>query len=393
MINERYKDDVVYVTHLTRNICKTLGIWPSTNKKESHGDKTWKKFLIIFSYALLYSVLFPGFFFWIIEKRIKIRLLTFPLLLFVSMASTKYGHLIYRENNIRLCLKHMEEDYKTVPTSKARDTMIESAKIGRRLVTLCAIFMYGSGLSFRLILPFAKGKIVTPQNITIRPLPCPAYFFSFDVQVTPIYELIFAMQVLSGLVTFSITTGLCGLAAVFVMHACGQLKILTTLMRNLVEEQWQDKKEVNKKLAEMVEYQIRIRSFIQMIENTIQQACLIEVMGCTTIVCLLGYFIIMEWENSNSIAMCSYFTSVTSMMINMFLFCYTGEQLTVEAEKVARTSCTLEWYRLPDKEARGIVLVVIMSNMPIKITAGKIMDLSFKTYGDVRAYIIYLFLN
>ncbi|XP_024887540.1 uncharacterized protein LOC112464644 [Temnothorax curvispinosus] len=81
--------------------------------------------------------------------------------------------------------------------------------------------------------------------------------------------------------------------------------------------------------------------------------------------------------------MCSYFSSVTSMMINMFLFCYTGEQLTVQAEKVARTSCVLEWYRLPTKEARGIVLVVIMSNLPMKITAGKIMDLSFKTYGDV----------
>lgn len=52
---------------------------------------------------------------------------------------------------------------------------------------------------------------------------------------------------------------------------------------------------------------------------------------------------------------------------------------------MARTSCVLEWYRLPKKEARGIVLIIIMSNMPTKITAGKIMDLSFKTYGDVRA--------
>ncbi|KYN50637.1 hypothetical protein ALC56_00013, partial [Trachymyrmex septentrionalis] len=58
-----------------------------------------------------------------------------------------------------------------------------------------------------------------------------------------------------------------------------------------------------------------------------------------------------------------------------------------QAERVASTSCELEWYRLPDKKARGIVLVIIMSNMPTKITAGKIMTLSFKTYGDVRIYI------
>jgi len=137
--------------------------------------------------------------------------------------------------------------------------MITSAKIGRHLVSLCAIFMYSSGLSFRLILPFARGKVITPQNITLRPLPCPSNFLFFDVQVSPTYELIFAIQVLSGIVTYSITTGLCGLATLFVMHACGQLKVLINLMTNLVEENWHKKRELNRKLARMVEHQIRFR--------------------------------------------------------------------------------------------------------------------------------------
>ncbi|XP_011880212.1 PREDICTED: odorant receptor 13a-like [Vollenhovia emeryi] len=381
--NEQYKDDMIYITHLTRNVLSLLGAWPLYNRRRSAGERVWKYLSVLVSYVLLYFVLIPGGLFWVIEKRTRVRVQTFPMLLYCFMASSKYTNLIFREKSIRRCLKHIEDDWRIVSNADARDMMIESAKIGRRLVTLCAVFMYGSGLSFRSILPFAKGKIVTAQNITIKPLPCPAYFFLFDIQVSPAYEIVFAMQLLSGVVTYSITTGLCGLAAVFVMHACGQLKILVNLMRNLVEEQWQGKQEVDRKLAKVVEHQIRIRSFLHLVESTLQQACLIELMGCTLIVCLLGYFIIMEWENSNSIAMCSYFTSFTSMMINMFMFCYTGEQLTVQAEKVARTSCVLEWYRLPNKEARGIVLVIIMSNIPTKITAGKIMDLSFKTYGDI----------
>ncbi|XP_011684378.1 PREDICTED: odorant receptor 13a-like [Wasmannia auropunctata] len=381
--NERYNDDMIYITKLTRNILGLLGIWPSYNTSKSTGDKARKYLLIAISNILLYCVLMPGVFFWIIEKRTRVRVQTIPLLIFVFMACSKYSNLIFRESNIKRCLQHIEEDYRFVTCANARNMMLESAKVGRRLVTLCAIFMYSSGLSFRLVLPFAKGKIITAQNVTIRPLPSPAYFIFFDVQVSPTYELIFAIQVLSGMITYSITTGLCGLATLFVMHACGQLKILVNLMRNLVEEQWQEKQEVDRKLARMVEHQIRIRSFLELVENTLQQACLIELMGATMIVCLLGYFIIMEWHNSNTIAMCSYFSSIASMMINMFMFCYTGEQLTVQAEKVARTSCMLEWYRLPNKEARGIVLVVIMSNLPTRITAGKLMDLSLKTYGDV----------
>ncbi|XP_011684379.1 PREDICTED: odorant receptor 4-like [Wasmannia auropunctata] len=306
-----------------------------------------------------------------------------PLLLFGIVTCGKYVNLMFHEKDIRRCLKHIEEDYIFVTSAKARDTMIDFAKIGIRLVALCAIFMYGSVVSFRLILPFAKGKIVTAQNVTIRPLPCAGYFVFFDVQVSPTYELIFAIQILSGMITWSITTGLCGLASVCVMHACGQLTILMNLMRNLVEEQGQENREVDRKLARMVEHQIRIRSFLQLVENTLQQVCVLELVGCTSIVCIVGYLILKEWENSNSLAMCSYFSVLMCMLVDMFMFCYTGEQLSVQAEKVAKTSCVLEWYRLLDKKARAIVLVVIISNLPTKVTAGKIVDLSLKTYGDI----------
>ncbi|CAL1689179.1 unnamed protein product [Lasius platythorax] len=381
--NEHYQEDIIFITQLTRNILSVLGVWPSFSRERTTIERTHKFLLICISYALLYSVLLPGFLFWLFEKRTHVKIQVFPLLLFGFMAISKYGYLIFYERQIKRCLKHIEEDWRNVTSMNARNTMIESAKTGRRLVALCAAFMYSSGLSFRLILPFAKGKIINAQNITIKPLPCPGYYFFLNSQVSPTYEMIFAVQFLSGLVTFSITTGVCGLAVVFVMHACGQLKILIELMRELVEDQWQEKQEVDKKLAVVVEHQIRIRCFLQLVEHTMQQMCLIELMGCTTIVCILGYCIIVEWEKSNTIATCSYFMSLTSMMVNMFMFCYTGEQLTAQAEKVASASCELEWYRLPNKKARGIVLVMIISNLPIKITAGKMMDLSFKTYGDV----------
>jgi len=51
----------------------------------------------------------------------------------------------------------------------------------------------------------------------------------------------------------------CGLTAIFVVHACGQLKILISLMTGLVQKEWQEECETNKKLAEIVEHQIRVR--------------------------------------------------------------------------------------------------------------------------------------
>jgi len=53
------------------------------------------------------------------------------------------------------------------------------------------------------------------------------------------------------------------------------------------------------------------------------------------------------------------------------------------------TFCTLDWYRIPHKTARDLVLIIAMSNIPIKITAGKFMDLSLNSFGAVSAIQIF----
>nr|XP_012230124.1 PREDICTED: uncharacterized protein LOC105676653 [Linepithema humile] len=217
-------------------------------------------------------------------------------------------HHIRVRSQLRQCLKHVEEDWQNVLSIDARNIMLKSAKTGKRLVSICGFFMYSGVFTFRTILPLSQKKIVTDQNITIRPLPCPIYLFSLDVQISPIYEILFVIQCITGFVMVSIVTCACGFTAIFVVHACGQLKILINMMKSLVQKQWQEEHEVDKKLAEIVEHQ---------------------------------------------------------------------------AEKVAVASCELEWYRLPDKKARSIVLLMIMSNTSTKISAGKFVDLSLKTFGDI----------
>lgn len=54
------------------------------------------------------------------------------------------------------------------------------------------------------------------------------------------------------------------------------------------------------------------------------------------------------------------------------------------------TSCTLDWYRIPHKTARGLVLVIAVSSVPVKITAGKFMDLSLNSFGAVSVPISFI---
>ncbi|XP_014475018.1 PREDICTED: uncharacterized protein LOC106744611 [Dinoponera quadriceps] len=50
-----------------------------------------------------------------------------------------------------------------------------------------------------------------------------------------------------------------------------------------------------------------------------------------------------------------------------------------------------EWYRLPPKTALGLLLINMRSNFNIHLTAGKMVDLSLYTFGNVmKASVTYL---
>lgn len=256
------KDDfyqnIIYITQPTRNIMRVLGVWPSIGREKSIYKKFYKLLLISFSYILLSCDLIPAIFYWIMEETTRVRLQIIPVLLYNFMAAGQYGIFIFRDDQIRQCLKHVEDDWRNIVNADSRNMMLTSARTGRRLVAFCGALMYGGALTFRTILPLSQGTFITDENITIRLLACPGYYFSIDVQVSPTYEILFAIQCLSGLVSASIATGACGFTAIFVVHACGQLKILINLMKKLVEKQWRVGYEMDGKLAELVEHQIRV---------------------------------------------------------------------------------------------------------------------------------------
>lgn len=261
--NKHYQRDVQNILQLSRNILLALGVWPKSNEKRSICERTVKILQISISYILQYCALVPGAFYWIFEKRARARLRVTAILLYGFMNMAKYYNLITHEGQIRRCLKHLEEDWKDVDNTNARNTMLESGKTGKRLATICTVFLYICGFSLRALIPLSTGKIVTPQNVTIRPLPYPTYLFSFDVQSSPIYEVVFAIHCLAGVVTLSISAGVYGLIIVFVMHACGQLKVLIDLMNGLVIGQKWDEIEVNKTFAVIVDHQTRIRRWVR----------------------------------------------------------------------------------------------------------------------------------
>ncbi|XP_029160871.1 odorant receptor 85b-like [Nylanderia fulva] len=368
---------------LNRIIGRLLGVWPSMDTKSSNFKNLSRILHILTCYFLLACELIPTILYVIvIEKRPSVKLKLASSAMFTTTAVLKYSILVFTQNQIRNCLMRVRDDWQNVASPRARQFMIDKVRTARRLILLCGLFMYSAGLYFRTFVPLTKGKSINDRNITIRFLPCPSYFIYFDGQISPAYEIMFTMQFLSGFIKYTITVTICSLAALFAMHLCAQLEILMSLINDYVNES--DEKKLTKRLATAVKYQTDMRTFFQLVQNTLGNTNLLEVMGCTLLVCLLGHNIITEWEDQDVIALFLYLVLLTSIGFNIFIFCFIGEQLSEEGEKLSLTVCTLAWYRLPDmNKARSLVLIIAMSNIPTKLKAGKFIDLSIKTFGDV----------
>ncbi|RLU15724.1 ObirOr5-L7 [Ooceraea biroi] len=379
--NVYYIQDLKYVKMFVPTILNALGIWPSLGKRKSICKRLVDYLFSFLSYSLIFASIIPSSLFWVFKGTTHTRVRMFTPFAYSIVIVSKYSILILSQDQIRRCLKYVEEDWKNVVNNDERNMMLEAARVGRRLVAISMSFYCSSIMSVRLIPLLYLGKIVDQYNVTIRLLPSPAYLFSLDIQATPVYEIMYSLQGAYGIVSASIATGGIGLIIIFVMHACGQLKILMNLMSEFSEDLQQ--KEVDKKLANIVEHQIRIRNFLQVVDHALRQISFLEISIGSLIMSIQSYCILTEFENSNSMVIIFFTISYCTATISVFIFCYVGNQLILQAEKVALMSYELEWCRLPDRKARQLLLVIIMSNKPMKITAGNFLDLSLKTFGDI----------
>ena len=140
-----------------------------------------------------------------------------------------------------------------------REMMLKYGRVGRNLAIVCIVFMYTGGTIYHSVLQYTIGTFVDEHNRTIKPLVYPTYSALYDVQSSPIYELVYVLHCMCGYVMYSITAGACGLAALFATHACGQIDIVVSRLNDLVHgERNKATSNPDARLIEIVEHHLRI---------------------------------------------------------------------------------------------------------------------------------------
>ncbi|XP_076276072.1 odorant receptor 10-like [Lasioglossum baleicum] len=387
--NPNYKSDVKYTLEMCRWVTKPIGVWPFVYSRTSKLEKLVSIVLLAVCFSdLLFATIPPGHYLMFVEKNVYVIVKLLGPLGFCISSAIKYLYLVFKGNVFKRCLVHVERDWKTVVDERYRQIMVRQSSVSRQLIVLCAIFLYSGGMSYHTIMPFVS-KPKMRGNQTLKPLIYPGYDAFFDSQASPTYEIIFSMHCLSGFIKYSITTGAYSLAATFVTHICGQVQIQIARLENLVESI--QKNSDRNPVAVIVREHVEILRFSKNVEEALREICLTEIVESTFILCVLEYYCLVEWENSDVVAIFTYVMLLISFTFNITIFCYIGELLTEQCSKIGPAAYEIEWYNLPYKKAHDLILLSVVSNYPPKLTAGKIFTLSLNTFSSVmQSSVIYL---
>ncbi|XP_011148011.3 odorant receptor 13a-like [Harpegnathos saltator] len=390
--NVKSKSDHDYSLQLNRWYLKPIGAWPLTGASNVIG-RLIVLLQNIICWFIVCFIMIPCFLHMILEAEdVQSKLNVFGPLLHRIMGLMNYMTLLKHRSDIRDSIQQMEKDWLLVERVDDREIMLQQAKLGRLIALISGIIMQGGTLLYSIAKAMKPVTIVVNNDtLTMYPMTCPSYRKFIDTRFSPMNEIMLVVQFMSTFVVGSSIVGVCSLAAVFATHTCGQLDVLYKRLDELDKEDERGNYIVKEKMVDIVERHLKILSFITRMENIFHDASLVEVTGSTITMCLLGYYSIMNWANFDGAKIAAYVIVYVSQGFNLFIFCYIGEILTEQCKNVGQAAYMTNWYNLNKTTARGLVLIILRSSKLIRITAGKLFQLSIATFGDVlRTSIAYL---
>ncbi|KAF5308087.1 hypothetical protein FQR65_LT00629 [Abscondita terminalis] len=215
-----------------------------------------------------------------------------------------------------------------------------------------------------------------------------------DTHTSPFWEICYIYQGMGiFMITLSVYTSDVTVIAI-IAQASAQLKILENAIRTYVQRGLKNK---NKKISDdasvdltlketIYDHHYAILDTIYTIEDLCCYLALCVFLANLVLLCLLMYKTSMLPLKSLLFVM--YLSYCFLIAIQVFLYCWWGNELTLANESLAFGISETYSPDLPISHAKALKLMMIRSQRTLCLTAGKFAPLSLETYKGVRSILL-----
>lgn len=130
-------------------------------------------------------------------------------------------------------------------------------------------------------------------------------------------------------------------------------------------------------LCIMGKYEYFIHRAYSFIKNLTKMSYVLRSANLSGFQCILALKVnnyIIVWKSL--MVLCSFLTQLT-------LYCFTGEYLKSQMEKVATSIYQSMWYEFPEQVKKSIIFIIMRRESPISLQAGNFIFVNLETYMSI----------
>ncbi|KAL4711759.1 hypothetical protein ACJJTC_015825 [Scirpophaga incertulas] len=368
-----YDSEILFLNR-AKFVMSHLGVWiPSIN--ESFFFKLIRYFMISLQYLFL---LFQSIY--IIQVWGDLQAVCQAFYLFFTQACLCFKVSVFHINmdKLRELLKQMNSPI-FEPKSEAQKTILhnQAARIKRMLLSFMISSQATCGLWALKPLFDNAGNHDFPFDMWMP--------FSRD---TPQYEIGFAFQLVTISMSAYMYFGVDSVALSMIIFACAQLDIIKDKIMNISpidvlkgadpQKIYMDNHKV---LIECVKHYQAVYVFTKLVETTYHTYLLFQITGSVGLFCMTALRILgVDWKSVQFFSSLSY---LLVMLMQLFVCCWCGHELTATSENLHTVMYKCMWYEQYGPFKRDLQFAMMRMSRSMVLRAGYYITLSRQTFVSI----------
>ncbi|XP_012222836.1 odorant receptor 22c-like [Linepithema humile] len=277
------------------------------------------------------------------------------------------------------------DDWSISRDTQQREIMMKYTNVGR-MVSLTILYLgYASGVSFLFMaLPF--DSLIPWLNISKvndNDTALSTYFLAtycvFGTLPTIAHSCILLLQVAQIFVNATSHCGNDGFFFGLTMHLCGQFEVLEMDFANIEVE----KRACKQRLRMLIGRHCRLIRLADSLEYAFNMAIFAQLLMSVLLLCLEGMQLIISLKINDNIAAIKHVVLILTMLVQLYLYCYAGDQLESITGRLAYNAYSSPWYNFDVKVMKDLPMVMLRGELAHQITAGKFLPMNLFSFKEI----------
>ncbi|XP_071625486.1 odorant receptor 22c-like [Temnothorax longispinosus] len=279
------------------------------------------------------------------------------------------------------------DDWSVSRDTRQREVMMRYTHVGR-IVSLTMLYLgYASGVSFLFnavsfdsLIPWLNvSKANDNDNDTVVTTYFLATYCVFGSLPTTTYSCVLLLQVAQIFVNATSHCGNDGFFFGLAMHLCGQFEILQMDFASIEVEE----RTCKKRIRMLIGRHCHLIRLTDSFEYAFNMAIFTQVSMSVLLLCVEGMQLTISLKLSDNVAAIKHVVLILTMLVQLYLYCYAGDQLEYVTGRIAYGAYDSPWYNFDVKVMKNLRMVMFRGRMPHRTTAGKFLPMNLFSFKEI----------